>query len=79
VKHGEEFRNSPARFQNLTLTTAERRRGEELESLFRQITTVFGEVLAHEDFLRDHIKKFIDLRLQMDHLLDRPSGRFDKY
>ncbi|MGH7961642.1 MAG: sensor histidine kinase, partial [Candidatus Binatia bacterium] len=49
----------------------EKRWAAVLETLFTQTTSSLREVLALEDFLQEHVKKFIEIRLEVDRLLDR--------
>jgi len=69
-EHNKEIRDTLQRFKNANLTSEERRWGMEIEHLVNQTTSLLGQVVALEDFLRDHVRRFVEIRLQMDQLLD---------
>jgi signal transduction histidine kinase len=66
----QEFRGVLARFNDLRLTKEERRWARTLESVFNQAMALARKVLALQDDLQKHTKRFIDMRLEIDALLD---------
>lgn len=66
----ETFRDYLAQFNGLSLSVEERRITGAVERLFDETCTWVQWVVALEDYLVEGSKRFIELRVQMDRLLD---------
>lgn len=66
----KDFREHIKSFKNLSLTSSEEQRTEELEKIFNKTMPLIKEALAVDNYLHANINKFVDLRVQMDDVLD---------
>ena len=66
----KDFREHIGSFKNLSLTYSEKQRTEELEKLFNKTMPLIQEALALDNYLHTNINKFVNLRVQMDDVLD---------
>lgn len=66
----EIFRGLLARYRAMDLDQREQREGARLQRIYNRMVARIDEVIALEDYIGSGREKFIDLRMQMDRLLD---------
>ena len=65
-----DAREHLTRLQNLPLTKEQQLGATELETQFNQLITLAQEIIALEDNIDRNLAKFLDLRAQLDQILD---------
>jgi diguanylate cyclase (GGDEF)-like protein len=70
IDNQKDFRQHLELFTNLSLTQDEKQGKEELKKLFNKTIFLIQETLALDNYLQVNVNKFIDLRGQMDNVLD---------
>jgi len=68
--HAEQFRQQLAEFKKLNLTEEEKLNAANLEGVFNRTVSLAGDILVVNDYIQKNLPKFVDMRTQIDVLLD---------
>lgn len=66
----KDFRGHMNAFKNLSLTSSEKERVEELEKIFNKTMLLIQEALAVDNYLHANINKFVNIQVKMNDVLD---------